>query len=144
MCLPLVVSALLGVSASRAARRLPPATAVRLLGVAAIVTALGSGFVLAVAGVLVLAQIPPIAALGPGSGRAVAGGLGRAQSPPIAALGHWSGAVVGSRLPVPLVAGWLAAATFCGLLLAASRRTARAGRDLVLAAVACRRLGPSA
>jgi len=120
MCLPLVLSALLGVSAAGTARRLPPGTAVRLLGVAAVVTALSTGFVLAVAGMLVLAQIPPVAA-----------------------LGHWSGAVVGSRLPVPLVAGWLAVAAFCGLLLAALRRTAWAGRDLVLAAIACRRLGPS-
>jgi len=116
MTLPLAVSVLLGVSASGLGRRLPPGTAVRLLTAAMLVTALATGFVLAVAGVLVLAQIPLVAA-----------------------LGHW----LGSGLPVPVVAGGLAALTVCGLLAAALRRAALSGRDLVLAAVACRRLGPA-
>ena len=50
MLLPLVVSVLLGASAPRLGRRLPPATAVRLLTAAMLVTALATGFVLAVAG----------------------------------------------------------------------------------------------
>jgi Zn-dependent protease with chaperone function len=120
MTLPLAVSALLGASASRLGRRLPPATAVRLLTAAMLVTALATGFVLAVAGVLVLAQIPPVAA-----------------------LGHYSARVLGSGLPVPVAAGGLAAVTVCGLLVAALRRAALGGRDLVLAAIACRRLGPA-
>jgi Zn-dependent protease with chaperone function len=120
MTLPLAVSVLLGVSASGLGRRLPPGTAVRLLTAAMLVTALATGFVLAVAGVLVLAQIPLVAA-----------------------LGHWSAHVLGSGLPVPVVAGGLAALTVCGLLAAAVRRAALSGRDLVLAAVACRRLGPA-
>ena len=120
MTLPLAVSVLLGVSASGLGRRLPPGTAVRLLTAAMLVTALATGFVLAVAGVLVLAQIPLVAA-----------------------LGHWSAHVLGSGLPVPVVAGGLAALTVCGLLAAALRRAALSGRDLVLAAVACRRLGPA-
>src|SRR5256885_1135081 len=86
----------------------------------AYITALATGFVLAVAGVLVLAQIPLVAA-----------------------LGHWSAHVLGSGLPVPATAGCLAAVTVCGLLAAALRRAALGGRDLVLAAVACRRLGPA-
>jgi Zn-dependent protease with chaperone function len=120
MCLPLLSSVLLGAAASRLGRRLPPATAVRLLTAAMYVTALATGFVLAVAGVLVLAQIPLVAA-----------------------LGHWSARVVGSGLPVPVAAGGLAAVTVCGLVLATLRRATVGGRDLVLAAVACRRLGPS-
>jgi Peptidase family M48 len=120
MALPLAGSVLLGVSASRLGRWLPPGTAVRLLTAAMLVTALATGFVLAVAGVLVLAQIPLVAA-----------------------LGHWSAHVLGSGLPVPATAGCLAAITVCGLLAAALRRAALGGRDLVLAAVACRRLGPA-
>jgi Peptidase family M48 len=120
MTLPLAVSVLLGVSAARLGRRLPPGTAVRLLTAAMLVTALANGFVLAVAGLLVLAQIPLVAA-----------------------LGHYSARVLGSGLPVPVVAGGVAAVTVCGLLAAALRRAALGGRDLVLAAVACRRLGPA-
>jgi Peptidase family M48 len=120
MTLPLAVSVLLGVSAARLGRRLPPGTAVRLLTAAMLVTALANGFVLAVAGLLVLAQIPLVAA-----------------------LGHYSARVLGSGLPVPVVAGGVAAVTVCGLLAAALRQAALGGRDLVLAAVACRRLGPA-
>jgi hypothetical protein len=64
MALPVVISVLLGASASRVGRWLPPGTAVRLLTAAMLVTALATGFVLAVAGLLVLAQIPLAAALG--------------------------------------------------------------------------------
>jgi Zn-dependent protease with chaperone function len=120
MTLPLLASVLIGASASQLGRRLPPGTAVRLLTAATFVTALATGFVLAAAGTLVLAQIPPVAA-----------------------LGHWSAQVLGSGLPVPVAAGCLAAVTVCGLLAAALRRAALGGRDLVLAAVACRRLGPA-
>src|SRR4051812_49633989 len=120
MALPLAGSVLLGVSASRLGRWLPPGTAVRLLTAAMLVTPLATGFVRAVAGVVVVAQIPLVAA-----------------------LGHWSAHVLGSGLPVPATAGCLAAITVCGLLAAALRRAALGGRDLVLAAVACRRLGPA-
>lgn len=120
MTLPLAVSVLLGASASPLGRRLPPSTAVRLLTAAMLVAALASGFVLAAAGVLVVAQIPLVAA-----------------------LGHYSAHVLGSGLPVPVAAGCVAAVTVCGLLAAALRRAALGGRDLVLAAVACRRLGPA-
>jgi Zn-dependent protease with chaperone function len=120
MALPLVISVLLGASASRVGRWLPPGTAVRLLTGAMLVTALATGFVLAVAGLLVLAQIPLAAA-----------------------LGHYSARALGAGMPVPVAAGGLAAVTVCGLLAAALRRAALGGRDLVLAAVACRRLGPA-
>ena len=120
MMLPLAVSVLLGASASRLGHRLPPGTAVPLLTVAMLVTALATGFVLTAAGILVLAQIPLVAA-----------------------LGHYSAHVLSSGLPVPVAAGGVAAVTVCGLLAAALRRAAMGGRDLVLAAVACRRLGPA-
>jgi Zn-dependent protease with chaperone function len=93
---------------------------VRLLTAAMLITALATGFILAVAGMLVLGQIPLVAA-----------------------LGHWSARVVGADLPVPIVVGGLAAATVCALVLAVLRRALLSGRDLVLAAVACRRLGPA-
>jgi Zn-dependent protease with chaperone function len=120
LVLPLVASMLLGACAAWVGRRLPPVTAVRLLTSAMLCTALATGFVLAVAGALVLAQIPPIAA-----------------------LGHWSARVVGAGLPVPVAVGCLAAVTVCGLLVAALRHAMLSGRDLVAAAVVCRRLGPS-
>lgn len=120
LCLPLAVSALLGASAPPVCRRLPPATAVPLLATSMFITALATGFVLSAAGVLSLAQVPVIAA-----------------------LGHWSARVVGSELPVPAAVGYAATVTVCGLLLTALRRATLGGRDLVLAAVACRRLGPS-
>jgi Zn-dependent protease with chaperone function len=119
MVLPLVVSALLGVCAPWLGRRLPPGTAVRLLTVAMLGVALATGFVLAVAGTLVLGQIPLVAAEGRWSARALAAGL-----------------------PVPPAVGSLAAVAVAGLLLAALRRTLLAGRDLVRAARACRELGP--
>src|SRR4051794_5940584 len=120
MTLPLLASVLLGASAARLGRRLPPATAVRLLTAAMLVTALATGFVLAAAGMLVLAQIPLVAA-----------------------LGHYSARALASGLPLPIAAGGVAAVTVCLLLAAALRRAALGGRDLVLAAVACRRLGPA-
>ena len=119
MVLPLAVSVLLGASAPWLGRRLPPATAVRLLTVAMLGAAVATGFVLAVAGTLVVGQIPQVAA-----------------------EGHWSARALGSGLPVPAVVGVVAAMTVCGLLAAALRRAATAGRDLVRAALTCRRLGP--
>ena len=119
MVLPFVVSVLLGASAPALGRRLPPATAVRLLTVAALGAALATGFVLAIAGVLVVGQIPLVAA-----------------------AGHWSARALGSGLPLPAVVGGAAAMTVCGLLLAALRRAALSGRALVRAARTCRRLGP--
>ena len=119
MVLPLAVSALLGASAPWLGRLLPPATAVRLLTVAMLGAAVATGFVLAVAGTLVVGQIPQVAA-----------------------EGHWSARALGSGLPVPAAVGGVAAMTVCGLLVAALRRAAKAGRDLVRAALTCRRLGP--
>jgi len=119
MVVPLAVSALLGATAPWLGRRLPPATTVRLLTVAMVGVALASGFVLAVAGTLVVGQIPVVAA-----------------------EGRWSARALASGLPVPLAVGGVAAVAVAGLLLAALRRAALVGRDLVRAARTCRRLGP--
>jgi hypothetical protein len=119
MVAPLVVSVLLGGFASRLGRRLPPATAVRLMTVAMVGAALATGFVLAVAGTLVVGQIPAVAA-----------------------EGHWSARVLAAGLPVPVTVGGAAALTAGGLLLAALHRAVLSGRDLVRAARTCRRLGP--
>jgi len=119
MLLPLAVSGTLWVTGTRLGRWLPPASAVRLLSLAAVVTALSSGFVLAIIGFLVLARIPFIAR-----------------------LGHWSAKTLSSGDPIPVGAGVLAGATVVVLLAAALRRFVLAARDLAAAAAACRRLGP--
>ena len=119
MVVPPALSVLLGASAPWLGRRLPPATAVRLLTVAMLGAALASGFVLAVAGTLAVGQVPAVAA-----------------------EGGWSARALASGLPVPVAVGGLAALAAAGLLLAALRRVALSGRDLVRAARTCRRLGP--
>ena len=120
MWVPLGASVLLCLFGTRLGRWLPPATAVRLLTPAVLLSAVASGFVLAVAGFAVLARVPVVAA-----------------------LGHWSVAGVRGADPVPVAAGVLAGLAAAVLLAAAARRAVRSGRDLVLAALACRRLGPA-
>jgi Zn-dependent protease with chaperone function len=117
---PLATSALLGATAGPVGRRLPPATAVRVLTAGALITALATGFVLTAVAVLVIGQAPPVAA-----------------------LGEWSGAALASGDPVPLAAGCLAALAVTVLGIAAFRRAVRTGRELRLAARVCRSLGPS-
>lgn len=119
MGLPVVVSALFWLTGARLGRLLPPATAVRLLSLGALLTALSSGFVLAVAAFLVLAQVPAVAA-----------------------LGHWSATSITAGDPVPLGVGVWAGTTVLVLLGAAVHRSMLAARHLVAAAAACRRLGP--
>ncbi len=116
--LPLLISACLGLAGRRLGRWLPPATAVRTLAVAALVTALATGFSLTVLGFALLAQLPPLAA-----------------------LGHWSVTVLRAADPVPTLAGSAAAATAVVLLLAATHRSLRSGRDFWAAAHTCRQLG---
>jgi Zn-dependent protease with chaperone function len=121
LLLPAAGSVLLGCLAPWLGRRLPPATAVRLLTGAMLVAATTTGYVLSVAGVLALGQIPEVAA-----------------------LGRWSAQALGAGLPVPVAAGALASVTVCALLVAALRRAALSGCDLVRAARTCRMLGPDA
>lgn len=119
--LPLIVSVLLWLTGARLGRWLPPPTAVRLLTAAALVTALSTGFVLAVVAFFVLARIPFVAA-----------------------LGHWSVAELGPGDRVPAAIGVAAGVIVVALLAAAVRRLVVAGRDLAVAAVTCRELGPAA
>lgn len=121
MGLPLAAAVVLRLAGVPIGRRLPPATAVRLLTVAALVTALATGFVLAVAALLAAAALPPVAA-----------------------LGHWSTAAFRSGGTVLSTVGIFAGLTVSVLLAAALRRAARSGRDLAYAAWTCRRLGPGA
>ena len=114
---PLLASAALGLAGPRLGRALPPAAAVRLLTAAALVSALATGFALAVAAFTVLAQLP------------LAG-----------ALGHWSITALGAREPVSVLAGSVAGATVLVLFTAAARRALRGGRELVSAALVCRSL----
>lgn len=115
---PVVVSVILALSGAPLGRRLPPATGVRLLTAAALVSALSTGFVLSVVAFIAAGQMPAVATLGRWSARAVAAGE------------H-----------VPLLVGGICGATVVLLMAAALRRVLRAGRDLAAAAVTCRRLG---
>jgi Zn-dependent protease with chaperone function len=119
MLAPLLLSAGLGATARRLARLLPPATAVRLLSTASVVLALACGFVLSVAGFIALAQLPVVAQ-----------------------LGRWSRHALAVGEPMPLLLGAACGTAMLLLLAAGLRRGARGVWDLVLAATACRRLGP--
>jgi beta-lactamase regulating signal transducer with metallopeptidase domain len=119
MALPLVVSCLLCGTGSRLGRSVPPATAVRLLTAAAVLTALSTGFVLSVAAFLVVAQVPDVAA-----------------------LGGWSVPSLATGGPIQLLVGLTCGVLVLLLLMAATRRLILTGRDLARAAVVCHRLGP--
>ncbi len=83
-------------------------------------TALATGFILAVVAFTLLAPMPMLAA-----------------------AGHWSATVVRGHDPLPATAGLLPAVVVAGLLGAALRRTIAVGRDLAAAELTCRRLGPA-
>ena len=114
---PLITGAVLGLTGPRLGRALPPAVAVRLLTTAALISALATGFALAVAAFAVLARVPFVGA-----------------------LGHWSIAALDSGPRVPAVAGVLAGAAVTALIVAAAVRAVRGGRELVTAALICRDL----
>ncbi len=121
MLAPWVVSVILAFTGAPLGRLLPPATAVRLLTLAGLVTALSTGFVLAVAGFVAVAQLPVVAS-----------------------LGAWSARAVAAREPVPLALGAASALACVTLLGMAVHRVLSAGRDLAVAEATCRRLGRGA
>jgi len=121
MLVPLLVSAILGLSASRLVRWLPPVTAVRLLTAGSLAATLSTGFVLSVAAFTALAQIPAVALAGRWSAHALAEG------------GPWA-----------LAVGAACGAAVLVLLTSGLRRGLSSAGDLVAAEVACRRLGPGA
>ncbi|MGZ4650990.1 MAG: M48 family metalloprotease [Kineosporiaceae bacterium] len=118
---PFVANLALAAAGPRLARRLPPRAAVRLLPLAMTAVAAGTGFVLAVLGLFIVAQLPPVAV-----------------------IGGWSPAALRAAQPVPALAAALGAAIVLVLLGAALLRAARGGSELLRAAIACRRLGPDA
>lgn len=121
MLLPLAASVAMLVGGTSLGRRLPPATAVRLMTATMLATALATGFVLAVAAFTVLAQLPTIAA-----------------------LGRWSVEALRTGDPISVSAGVAAGVTVIALLTAAIQRALTSGRDLIRSVVLCRRLGPAA
>jgi Zn-dependent protease with chaperone function len=118
MWTPLAANVALALTGRRLARALPPGIAVRLLPVALVVVAAGTGLVLAAVGFFALAQCAPVAL-----------------------LGHWSPSEVRSEQPMPTAAEVVAGIVVVFLLAAALLRAARGITDLVHAAVACRDLG---
>ena len=114
---PLIASAALGLTGSHLGRTLPPAVAVRLLTTAALVSALATGFALAVAAFAALARVPIVSA-----------------------VGHWSVTALDTGQHVPAPAGVLAGATVTALVVATARRAVTGGRELVTAALICRDL----
>ena len=120
LLLPLLVSVALGLTAGPLQRLLPPATTAPLLTASAVLTALATGLVLAVAGFVALGQVPVVAA-----------------------LGHWSRAALGNG-GLPAVLGTVAGAAALLLLARALRHTTVALRRLWDAEMACRQLGRGA
>lgn len=118
---PFVANLALAAAGPWLARRLPPRAAVRLLPLAMTAVAAGTGFVLAVLGLFIVAQLPPVAV-----------------------LGGWSPVALRAAQPVPALAAALGAAIVLVLLGSALFRAARGGSELLRAAIACRRLGPDA
>lgn len=116
--LPLAVAALLGAVARPVARRLPPATSVRLLVPAALVTAVAGGFGLAVAAFSTVAQ-----------------------DTEVAELGHWSTSALRRLTGIPVPFGVLAGVLVALLLMLSARRLAVGLRQLWSADATCRRLG---
>lgn len=121
LLVPPCTAVFLGLAGGRLARRLPPATAVPLLTVATVVTALATGFVLAVGGLEVLARVPLVAE-----------------------LGRWSPVALARDDRLPVAISVLAGSTAAILLTRALREVVRSASDLACAALLCRRLGPGA
>lgn len=119
VAVPLLASSTLGRVGHRACASLPPSTAVPLLTVAALVTALTTGFVLSVTAFTAAGRLPAVAA-----------------------LGHWSTGVLTAQDNVPVAIGVAATITVAALLVLALGYAANAVLDLVTADAACRRLGP--
>jgi Zn-dependent protease with chaperone function len=120
LLVPIVASAIMWVAGARLGRRLPPATAVRLLTISMLVTSIATGFVLTVAAFTELAELPLVGA-----------------------VGRWSVAVIRSGDAIPPSAGAAAGVTVVMLLAAAIHRALTSARDLLRSALVCRQLGPA-
>jgi Zn-dependent protease with chaperone function len=114
-----VLSLALGTAPGRLAALMRPATAVRVLVLAALTAALTTGFALSVLALVALARAGEVAE-----------------------IGHWSPAALPAPGPLPWVAG-VPVALAVGLLLAgAAVHTVRVGHQMWLAETWCRSLGP--
>src|SRR4051812_9339895 len=113
MWAPLAANVALALTGPRLARALPPGIAVRLLPVALVVVAAGTGLVLAAVGFFALAQCAPVAL-----------------------LGHWSPSEVRSEQPMPTAAEVVAGIVVVLLLAAPLLRAPRGVPDPVDAAAA--------
>lgn len=118
VAVPMIAALVLRAVSPVVAQLLPPPTAVRLLVVAAFVTAAASGFGLAV------------------TAFSVAG-----QDSEIAAAGHWSAVALRRLAGVPAPIGIVAGAVVSALLVATVFRATRAIGQLWVADATCRRLG---
>jgi peptidase M48-like protein len=116
--LPLALAALLGLSARPLGRRLPPATATRLLTGAAVLSAAATSFVLGVLGFTLVAQLAPVAA-----------------------AGHWSVEALQAVDPVPRLAAATAIGALCVLGFAGVRAALGRARTLHAALALSHHLG---
>lgn len=116
LALPVLLSIVLGVGADRFAVLVPARTAARLLPIAALACAVGTGLALCVLTLFVLAR-----------------------DQLVAALGHWSVAAL-PDLAMPWPAAAIGVGIVFSLLAAAGHHSAAAGRQLWLASAACRQL----
>ncbi|MGF6884831.1 Zn-dependent protease with chaperone function [Nocardia sp. GAS34] len=120
VALPPILAVILGAGGARLGRALRPSLAVRLLPVAAVLVAAGSGFSLTVVAAFLLARVREIAS-----------------------LGHWSPAALPRPADLPWPAGIPVAVAVALLLVAAIVHVARAGHRLWIADGVCRRLAPT-
>jgi hypothetical protein len=120
LLIPPILAAALGVCPARLGRALRPPLAVRLLPLAGVAVAMGTGFSLTVLALFLLA-------------RAAA----------LASVGHWSAAALPSPADLPWPLGVPVAGVVVLLLAAAAVHTTRAGHRLWLADGLCRRLAPT-
>ena len=116
--LPLLTAVLLGVSAPALARRLPPATATRLLTGGAVLVAATTSFVLAVLAFILLGQLPLVAS-----------------------LGEWSGQALAAANPVPNAVTATALVAVCLLAATTGYAIVTRARAVIAARALCQRLG---
>ena len=113
-----IASAALGAAAPWLAKLLPPSTSSRALSLAALVSALGTGFVVSTVGFSFVAQLPNVA----GAGR-------------------WSVSSLHRSEPMPTALGVTACLALGFVFLVVLRRLTSVARDVYAATLACRRLG---
>ena len=115
---PFLASAVLGVTSPWLARRLPPATASRLLAAGGLGAALATVSALAVLTFLVLARVPAVAE-----------------------QGHWSSGALDAAVPVPRAVAVVALPALAVAVVRTARLVVDRGRAMAAARALCRELG---